>query len=239
MNVLGLTFRGACRAAVETPVAGHCKFIVTVNADFIVRAREGDERLRRIIDTHYSTFDGFWPWLIARLRHPGEPCDKISGSDLIYRYAEQCHVAGRTLLILGGGPGVAPEAARRLNERFGGNGAHSWEPPFEPYPMSQGYIDALRDRVKALQPMAVAVCLGSPKQEFLIEDQLEFFSANGVSFACGAGGTVDFMAGRIKRAPLFVQNIGLEGVWRLLAQPSMFRLKRLLLSFRLFRYYFD
>lgn len=236
MKVLGLAFRGAHRSSVETPEAGRCKFVVTVNADFVVRAHEGDERLRRIIDTNISTFDGFWPWLVARLRYPGTECDKISGSDLIYRYADMCKVSGRQLLIVGG---AAKDAAASLNNLAETRVALGWEPPFENYPMSSNYIDAFRELIRLHRPLVVAVCLGSPKQEYLIEDQLAFLAENGVSFAYGAGGTADLVAGRFKRAPKLIQDIGLEGAWRLLTQPSLFRLKRLLKSLKMFRYCLD
>lgn len=236
MQVLGLAFRGARRAAVETPEAGHCKFVVTVNADFVVRAREGDERLRRIIDTNISTFDGFWPWLIARLRHPGAQCDKLSGSDLIYMYADLCEASGQRLLIVGG---AAKDAAESLNNRANAPVAVGWDAPLEDYPMSPDYIGAFRALVLSHRPFVVAVCLGSPKQEYLIEDQQAFMAENGVCFAYGAGGTADMVAGRFKRAPKLIQDVGLEGAWRLLSQPSLFRLKRLLKSLKLFRYCLD
>lgn len=236
MKVLGLAFRGAQRSAVETPEAGRCKFVVTVNADFVVRAHEGDERLRRIIDTNISTFDGFWPWLIARLRHPGTQCDKISGADLIYRYADMCKVSERQLLIVGG---AAKDASASLNKKADAHVALGWEAPFENYPMSAAYLGEFREQIRTYRPLVVAVCLGSPKQEYLIEDQLAFMAENGVSFAYGAGGTADFVAGRFKRAPKLIQDVGLEGAWRLLTQPSLFRLKRLLKSVKMFRYCLD
>jgi len=236
MKVLGLAFRGAHRSAVETPEAGRCKFVVTVNADFVVRAHEGDERLRRIIDTNISTFDGFWPWLVARLRHPSAQCDKISGSDLIYRYADMCKASGRQLLIVGG---AATDAADSLNNRANARVATGWDAPFENYPMSADYIATFRAQIQAQRPLAVAVCLGSPKQEYLIEDHLAFMAENGVAFAYGAGGTADMVAGRFKRAPKLIQDIGLEGAWRLLTQPSLFRLKRLFKSVKMFRYCLD
>lgn len=236
MEILGLRFLGTQRSVVVTPELGSCKFIVTVNADFVVRAREGDDRLRNIINTHISTFDGFWPWLIARLRNPCQPCEKISGSDLIYWYADQCHASGRRLLIVGG---AAKDAAECLNHRAQALIAIGWEAPFESYPMTPLYIDSFRGQVRLHKPLAVVVCLGSPKQEYLIEDQLEFLAENGVAFAYGAGGTADMVAGRFKRAPKLIQFIGLEGVWRLLSQPSLFRLKRILKSAKMFRYCLD
>jgi len=236
MKVMGLTFRGARSSEVYTPVPSRCKFVITVNADFIVRAHEGDERLRRLIDTHISTFDGFWPWLIARMRQPGEHCDKISGSDLIYCYADQCRAADRHLLVVGGS---ALAAAAVLNSHAGKAVAVGWDAPFEAYPMSTGFIAAFQAQIETHRPMAIAVCLGSPKQEFIIEDQLEYMSTRGVSFAYGAGGTADMVAGQFKRAPVFVQKIGLEGLWRLITEPSKERLKRLANSVKIFRYCLD
>ena len=236
MKVLGLTFLGARHSVVETPDPCRCKFVLTVNADFIVRAREGDERLRHLINNHISTFDGFWPWLIARIRHPGEHCDKISGSDLIYIYADQCRAADRSLLIVGGSAHAAAEALNR-----GANTAIAvgWDAPFEAYPMSSSFVEVFQALIEMHRPLAIAVCLGSPKQEFLIEDQLEFMSARGVSFAFGAGGTADMVAGKFKRAPVFVQNIGMEGLWRLVTEPSVERIKRLTNSIKVFRYCLD
>jgi N-acetylglucosaminyldiphosphoundecaprenol N-acetyl-beta-D-mannosaminyltransferase len=236
MKIMGLTFRGAYRSAVETPEPGRCKFVITVNADFIVRARGGDERLHRLVDGHISTFDGFWPWLIARLRYPGERFDKISGSDLVYHYADQCRIEGRSLLIVGGS---AHAAAFALDNRAGTSVAIGWEAPFEAYPMSTEYITAFREQILTHKPLAIAVCLGSPKQEFLIEDHLDFMSAQGVSFVYGAGGTADMVAGKFKRAPVIIQNIGLEGLWRLITEPSVARLKRIANSARIFRYCLD
>jgi len=236
MKILGLIFRGIRHSEVITSEPGHCKFILTVNADFVVRAREGDERLLRLINQYTSTFDGFWPWLIARLRYPNTSCDKISGSDLIFDFAERCCSAGRLLLIVGGS---AHEAAMTLDRRAGSHIAIGWNAPFEAYPMSAAYIQTLRDQIEIHRPMVIAVCLGSPKQEFLIEDQLDFMSEHQVVFAYGAGGTADMLAGKYKRAPVIIQRIGLEGLWRLIMEPSKSRFKRLLSSLKIFRYIFD
>jgi exopolysaccharide biosynthesis WecB/TagA/CpsF family protein len=147
-----------------------------------------------------------------------------------------CKVSGRQLLIVGG---AAKDAAASLNNQADMRVALGWEPPFENYPMSSDYIDAFRKQIRTHRPLVVAVCLGSPKQEYLIEDQLAFLAEHGVSFAYGAGGTADMVAGRFRRAPKLIQDIGLEGAWRLLTQPSLFRLRRLLKSLKMFRYCLD
>lgn len=52
----------------------------------------------------------------------------------------------------------------------------------------------------------------------------------------GCGGTFDFVSGRIKRAPRVIQKVGLEGIWRLLSEPKLFRLKRVLVSLKFFQF---
>lgn len=233
--IFGLNFRGLTLDKVlERGPA--CRLIVTVNSDFIVRANEGDERLSSIIDSHTSTFDGAWPHKIAQIRFPDLAIEKLSGSDLVHDLAELCIKEQRTMLIVGGSAASAELAEKRVNEHYRVNFCHTWSPPFERYPYGAEFIAQFRSRVTQHKPLAVLLCLGSPSQEFFGEDQLDFMSASNVAYCMGAGGTVDFLAGTLQRAPRFVQTIGLEGIWRLLAQPSLFRLQRLVRSARIFRY---
>lgn len=55
----------------------------------------------------------------------------------------------------------------------------------------------------------------------------------------GCGGTFDFVAGRIQRAPRIIQKVGLEGIWRLVSEPKWFRLKRLLVSLKFFPIFYS
>jgi N-acetylglucosaminyldiphosphoundecaprenol N-acetyl-beta-D-mannosaminyltransferase len=235
LTLFGLTFRGLTLDQTLTREA-RCRLIVTVNADFIVRAHEGDKRLAAIIDRHVSTFDGAWPHKVARRYFPGMAIEKLSGSDLVHHLADVCIREHRTMLIVGGSPASAALAQERVNASYGQSFCHTWSPPFAPYPYGQGFVAEFRALVTQHRPLAVLLCLGSPSQEFFGEDQLDFLSSSGVAYCMGAGGTVDFLAGALRRAPRFLQVIGLEGVWRLLAQPSLFRLKRLARSARMFRY---
>ena len=74
------------------------------------------------------------------------------------------------------------------------------------------------------------------KQEYWIDDNRKVLEKIGVQLAIGCGGTFDFVAETIKRAPVFIQEIGMEGIWRLIMEPKWFRLKRILLSFKFFYY---
>ncbi|POZ60565.1 WecB/TagA/CpsF family glycosyltransferase [Chromobacterium alticapitis] len=235
ITIFGLKFRGLTLDQVIVRDTG-CRLIVTVNADFIVRAQEGDKRLAAIIDRNVSTFDGTWPYQVAQRRFPGVTVEKLSGSDLVFNLANICVQEQRTMLIVGGTPSSAKLAQERINQQYGQPFCHAWSPPFERYPYSSGFVAEFQVLVTTHKPLAVLLCLGSPNQEFLGEDQLDFLSESGVAYCMGAGGTVDFLAGTLRRAPRMIQLIGLEGAWRLLAQPSFFRLRRLARSVRMFRY---
>jgi N-acetylglucosaminyldiphosphoundecaprenol N-acetyl-beta-D-mannosaminyltransferase len=235
LSLFGLNFRGLT-LGMTLARDEECRLIVTVNADFIVRANEGDKRLAAIIDRNVSTFDGTWPYQVARRRFPDTAIEKLSGSDLVHQLADVCLRDGRTMLIVGGSPTSAVLAQERVNHRYGRSFCEAWSPPFESYPYGPDFIAEFRALVTRHRPLAVLLCLGSPSQEFFGEDQLGFMSAAGVKYCMGAGGTVDFLAGTLRRAPRFLQVIGLEGVWRLLTQPSLFRLQRLARSARMFLY---
>lgn len=235
VTIFGRTFRGLTLDQVIARDAG-CQLIVTVNADFIVRAQEGDNRLAAIIDSHVSTFDGTWPYQVARRHFPNVTIEKISGSDLVFNLATVCLREQRAMLIVGGAPTSAALAQARLNQQYGEPFCHAWSPPFEHYPYSPEFVAQFRALVTQHKPLAVLLCLGSPNQEFFGEDQLDFLSTSDVAYCMGAGGTVDFLAGTLRRAPRLIQVIGLEGLWRLAAQPSLFRLQRLGRSARMFLY---
>jgi N-acetylglucosaminyldiphosphoundecaprenol N-acetyl-beta-D-mannosaminyltransferase len=230
----GLRFKGVNRDHVLTQLNGECKFIVTVNANFIVRANEGDSRLRGIINNNVSTFDGFWPWFLARVYLREFSIEKISGSELIYDLWDLCIKNKRNLFIVGGS---AIAASNQLNRTVEDNFAVGWEAPFEEYPFSTAFEAKFTSLIVKYRPMVVVICLGSPKQEFLIEDHLKFLQENGVSFAYGAGGTADMISGKFRRAPNFLVSIGLEGVWRVIQEPRRL-IARFITDLRFFLYIF-
>ena len=77
-------------------------------------------------------------------------------------------------------------------------------------------------KINKAKPKILLVGLGSPKQEKWIYENLAKIPS--VKVAIGVGGAFDFISGRIKRAPEFLQKIGLEWLWRLVLQP--WRIKR-------------
>jgi N-acetylglucosaminyldiphosphoundecaprenol N-acetyl-beta-D-mannosaminyltransferase len=81
-----------------------------------------------------------------------------------------------------------------------------------------------RTRISSHDAKIVVVCLGAPKQEIWVDEQTEWLSSEGVRVTLSAGGTLDFVAGQVARAPMLMQNLGLEWLYRLVREP--FRIKR-------------
>jgi N-acetylglucosaminyldiphosphoundecaprenol N-acetyl-beta-D-mannosaminyltransferase len=212
--------------------------VITVNADFIVSAH-ADPRFARIIDENCATFDGQIPFVLARrlARPRGAPIEKISGSDLVPELLEQAGRRGQRVFFLGAAAQANTAAVAAAKQRFGADVA-GYSPPLANYPFPDDWREACRARIAAFKPDMVFVALGAPKQEFWMDDEKAWLAASGVQLCIGCGGSLDFLSGQIKRAPKWVQSIGMEGVYRLLTQPKWFRLKRLLRSFMVFIYIF-
>ena len=85
-----------------------------------------------------------------------------------------------------------------------------------------GYIEGEEEKkvieeINTLKPNVLFVAMGAPKQEKWIYKHKEELK---VDVAAGQGGTFDYEAGRIKRAPKFIQKMGIEWIWRLIRQPK-------------------
>ena len=111
-----------------------------------------------------------------------------------------------------------------------------YSPEFETYPFSEQFNKVCLEKISDFKPDILFVGFGAPKQEYWIDDNMEFLARAGVKYTIGSGGTFDFVSQKIKRAPVFIQKIGLEGIYRLFQEPSKMRLKRLIDSCKFFKY---
>jgi N-acetylglucosaminyldiphosphoundecaprenol N-acetyl-beta-D-mannosaminyltransferase len=229
----GLTFRGLTSEALLER-REEMTVIVTVNADFIVRAKQ-ERRLAGIISNEYSTFDGQVPYWLAKLmaRPKQVEFEKISGSDFAYSLLAHAAEHNKKVFFLG----AATEtnySAREVVRRKYGIEIDGYSPPLADYPFPVEWEAEAMKRIRDFEPDYLFVALGMLKQEYWIDDNRETLQKLGVEIAIGCGGTLDFISGRIRRAPKWVQTAGLEGVYRLLMERKLFRLTRLFRSFLIF-----
>lgn len=213
------------------------KIVVTVNAEAIVRS-QSDGRLKKIISENISTIDGQIPLWLYRIVSSSVKIEKLSGSDIIYDYCSWAETNNYRVFLLGGNDKSNEGALIQLRMKYPRLVIGGYSPEYSPYPFKNEINGSMLSSIKIFSPEILFVGFGMGKQEFWADDNLSSLAKIGVKYIIGCGGTFDFVSGRVKRAPLLVQRYGLEGVWRFLVEPKLFRLRRLLMSCRIFYYFF-
>lgn len=215
---------------------GSPRIVVTVNAEAIVRA-QSNERLKSIINNNTSTIDGQIPLWLYKHKYKDVKIEKISGSDLIYSLPKHAEKKGLKVFLLGGQQDSNNGAIINLRKQFPQLIIDGFSPHFSPYPFPQNINDQILENLLAFQPDILFVGFGMGKQEFWEDDNYSFLQELGVQLIIGCGGSFEFASGKIKRAPKSIQQMGLEGWWRLFREFKWFRLKRILTSAKIFYYY--
>ena len=188
--------------------------VVTANLDFLLQAH-GDPELRRILHRADLTLCDGTP-LVWASRWLGNPLpERVAGADLVPRLLAQAAQRGHRVFLLGGTPAAGAEAAERIRARHPGiEIAGQYAPPFAPLD-GMDHADIGR-RIRAAKPDLLFVSFGCPKAEKWIARNYE---ALGVPVAIGVGATIDFLAGRMRRAPVWMQRGGMEWIFRMLQEP--------------------
>jgi len=214
---------------------GKAKCIITVNAQIIVMANE-NPRLLEFINRNYATMDGEVPLKIARKFNPEfKDVIKLSGSDIVYDFCDYARKNNLKIFFLGGRKDSVEGAVESVKKRYAVQ-ASGFSPDFEDYPFSEHFTETCRSRIKEFSPDILFVGFGAGKQEYFIEDNQTFLDTCSVQYVIASGGTVDFVSGKIKRAPKWVSKAGLEGFYRFFQEISFSRAKRIWISFKFFKY---
>ncbi|WP_240610752.1 WecB/TagA/CpsF family glycosyltransferase [Ammonifex thiophilus] len=185
--------------------------ILTLNPEFLFRAQKERDLLEIAWRASLVTADGVGILWAARQLGFSLP-ERVAGIDLMVALCRRAAAEGLRVYFLGGRPGVAEEAAQKLLQRF---------PSLKVAGTQHGYFTPAEEpevleRVRRASPHFLFVGLGSPRQERWIDRHKEEL---GVPILMGVGGSFDVLSGRVKRAPLWWQKMGLEWLWRLINEP--------------------
>jgi N-acetylglucosaminyldiphosphoundecaprenol N-acetyl-beta-D-mannosaminyltransferase len=200
---------------VQCLAAGRGGWIATANLDHLRRLREPGAFRDAYEHASIVVADGM-P-LVWACRVQGTPLpERVAGSDLIYSLAAGAAAAGCRIFLLGGDPGTAEAAAARLRAISPGlDVAGTLCPPFG-FEQDAEQMAKLQQVLVAAAPRLVFVALGSPKQELLIARLRELLPS---AWWIGVGISFSFVAGTVKRAPRWVQLLGMEWLHRMLQEP--------------------
>lgn len=194
-----------------------CHQVVTLNPEMIMAAQADAGLLRILRESSLVVADGIG--VVWASRVIGRPLpERVAGVDLASALIGEIARQGRTIAMVGGKPGVADEAARRLRERHPGLRVSV---TFHGY-FTEAESESIVAQIAGASPDLLLVGLGAPKQERWIYQNLERLNAR---VAMGVGGALDIFAGTAKRAPVVWQRFGLEWAYRLLREP--WRAKRM------------
>ncbi|MFV0547963.1 MAG: lipopolysaccharide N-acetylmannosaminouronosyltransferase [Limnobaculum xujianqingii] len=202
--------------------------LVAINAEKVMTA-EQDKPLRELIDAaEYKYADGISIVRSIRRKYPDADVQRIAGADLWEALMEQAGKQGVPVFLVGGKPEILAEVEQKLKSQWNVNIVGSQDGYFK-----QEDRDALFERIRASGARFVTVAMGSPKQEMFMRDCRKIYSD---ALYMGVGGTYDVFTGHVKRAPKAWQNMGLEWLYRLLAQPTRWRRQFKLLKYVAYHY---
>jgi len=187
--------------------AQHC----VVNAAKAVQMDE-DPRLREIVSS-CALVNADGQSLVWASQILGRPVpERVTGIDLFEALLGLAADRDYGVYFLGAEDEVLEEAVARV---------HREHPALRVCGRHHGYWDAadderLVDDIRATHPDILFVALPSPRKEYWLAKHLEKLD---VPFSMGVGGSFDVYAGRVKRAPLWMQRVGLEWSYRFWQEP--------------------
>jgi len=209
-----LTEREAIDRILASMTAGTGGCVVTPNIDILRQAAEHPELVELIHQADLVLADGMPLVWVSHIQGPVLP-QRVAGSSLASTLSRAAAAMGVPVFLLGGNPGVAERAAAQLTARIPGLVVGHHYPPFgfESNPAAGRAID---DAIDSFGPAIYYCGLGFPKQEHLMLRLRERFTD---SWFIGSGASLSFLAGETRRAPLWMQQSGLEWLHRLGQEP--------------------
>ena len=186
-------------------------YVVTPNTQIVLDAGK-NERLREAINaSDISLPDGAGVVIASRII--GTPVRaRIAGIDFAAKLLAALSSRGGSVFLFGGRNGTAELAAKKLA---------CFYPGLVVSGCCGGFFDEDEERVlisaiNAVSPDFLLVCLGSPKQELWMRAHAGKLE---VGLMAGLGGTIDVFAGKVRRAPMIWQMLGLEWLYRTAKEP--------------------
>lgn len=208
-----------------TKVVTQPKLVFTPNAEQLTAAYEDPSFLHDLSQADMLLPDGVGPLLVSYWLDRQHPIlQRLAGADVVVDVLQQAADLKLPVMIIGGrNYGVV--------NQFGYALVHlplsrqktltvTWLPGYvdiaHPTPTEHATVRSVINQVK---PAVVLVAFGAPWQEAWSIRQSELLASVNTKLVMVVGGAMDFLLGKVPRAPLFMQRLGLEWLFRLVRQP--------------------
>jgi N-acetylglucosaminyldiphosphoundecaprenol N-acetyl-beta-D-mannosaminyltransferase len=205
----------------EQKIKNDEKYIIyTPNTEIIMMCQKDEEFLNIMNKSDINVPDGVGLIYAGKIKKfPLK--EKVAGYDLSINLLKMADEKGLKLYAVGGRPGVAEAAMQNVQKKYPGIkivGAHHGY--FKGTHLGEfGHEEeiAVIEDINRHKPHILFVGFGAKKQEQWIEYNKDLINAN---IIIGNGGTLDGLAGIVKRAPDIFINLGLEWLYRLIKEPK-------------------
>ncbi|MDD4321456.1 MAG: WecB/TagA/CpsF family glycosyltransferase [Acidaminococcaceae bacterium] len=195
--------------------AGQKTWVITANAEIIMLGQNDSEYMHLLQKATMVLPDGAGTVWAGRTLGYDVP-ERVAGFDLFLELIKLSAVQHYKIFFLGSAPGVAEIAKKRCE---------AMAPGVEIVGIHDGYFTEAESKeivaeINKSGANLLFAALGAPKQEFWLN---RFADAINADLCMGIGGSFDVLAGKMERAPKWMQEASLEWFFRLYKQPSRFR----------------
>ena len=196
------------------------KIAIAMNAEKILK--KNDKEFLMLVNRNFSYPDGIGA--VLALKQKGVFAIKLPGVELWYRVIEKCYNS-KSFYLIGSTDLVISSTIEKLKSNFKGINILGYR---DGYVKNEEDLKLIKNEICSLKPEIVFVAMGSPKQEFFMEQLQKVHSASYM----GLGGSFDVYSGLKKRAPKLFIYMGLEWFYRFIKEPL--RIKRYIKLFDFF-----
>ena len=191
-------------------------YVVTPNSDIVVKMQDDPELLDVCNKADLILTDGqIVVKLSKKLGHPIK--ERVAMTDFVWDVIALADEKGYKVFLFGGKEDVLEKATAKIKEKHPKvNIVDSYSPPFG-FEKNKEQLEVANKRIRKSAADILIVFLGCPKQEKYIAKNKDTYQ---VPISITMGGCVDFIAGGVKRAPMWMQKAGLEWFYRFLQEPK-------------------
>ena len=208
------TWRSTIQSIHRWATAGESRYVCLCNVHALVTAR-GNPMFGRVLEkAHIVVPDGMpVAWMMRHMGFPGQT--RINGPDLMWHYCELAERMHEPVYLYGNTEDTLQRLEQKLSAAFPALlVAGRCSPPFRPSTPEEDL--AIEQSINQSGAKVVFVSLGCPKQELWMAARVGKVNA----VMIGVGAAFDYHAGTLLRAPVWMQQRGLEWLFRFYSEPG-------------------
>ena len=213
-----LTSKEVLKRVEEFLLSDSQHYAVTLNSEILLEAQKDEEYFHILNNADLSVVDGSGPKFAGLAT--GNNIKRIPGADLTKKILRIAESKKLKIAVLNWDKGLSKkeDIKKALMKKYS-------DLKFIVENVKRDFADFAKTenlaRLREFEPDILFITLGAPDQEKFIYHNLNKIPS--AKLALGVGGSFDFISGKIKRAPLIFQKLGIEWFWRLIMQPWRWR----------------